>query len=182
LQFIQNRGVVKIIEEAKNKDISKIHISMTELWSVLNYLIQIVYSISVNLIVSLSNFINVYDKPLYEKYIPVEGGPPVFGAAILTYLTELRESIGLSAAFVSERSYKEPSSLHCCLTLVENESLMQTNITHLADSNADNAYSLIQKQILKICVYHQTLISYRDIYLSHYYLNIYLSHYYPNNY
>jgi len=97
---------------------------------------------------------------------PVEGGPSVLGAAILTYLTELRESIVLSAAFVSERSYKEPSFLHCCSTLVENESLMQTSVAHrLTDSNADNAYSLIQRQILKIPVYHTTLISYRDIYL-----------------
>lgn len=54
----------------------------------------------------------------------------------------------LSAAFVSERSYKEPSSLHCCSTLAENESLMQTNIARRpADSNADNVYSLIQKQM-----------------------------------
>jgi len=67
---------------------------------------------------------------LYDKH-PVEGGPPVLEIAILTYLTELRGSIVFSAAFVSERSYKDLSSLYCCSIPVENESLMQTNTSRV---------------------------------------------------
>jgi len=59
------------------------------------------YIMSVNLISPVSNFINIYDVHLYDKH-PVEGGPPVFEIAILTYLTELRGSIVFSAAFVSD--------------------------------------------------------------------------------